>query len=295
MKLGIALGGGGAKGLAHIGVLEVLEENGIKPQCVAGTSIGSVVGAIYCLNGSAKGLREKAGKMIQSDEFKNFRVEEFYTEDKSVFERFKKELFEKFYFGRLLFKRSHIKTEVTKKLFADLFGNKAFNNCKIKFSCNALDIQSGEEVTFTQGLIADAVWASCAIPGIIPPFVQENRIFVDGGVIDNIPVAPVKKMGATIVLAVYLGGRPRFKGVPDTGFRINQRALSFMKYHLDQRVLSLADVIINPEVDQFHWADFSSIDVLIQKGREATARKLREVKSTLTFWYRLSKILSMKS
>lgn len=294
MKLGIALGGGGAKGLAHIGVLEVLEEHGIQPHCVVGTSVGSVVGAIYCLHGSARGLREKAAEMIQSKEFKNLNVDEFYTEDESVFERFKKELFEKFYFGRLLFKKSHIKTEVTKKLFSDLFGDVAFHDLKINFSCNALDVQSGDEVLFTHGSIADAVWASCAIPGIFPPFVKDERIFVDGGVIDNIPVEPVKKMGATTVVAVYLGGRPQFKGIPDTGFRINQRALSFMKYHLDRRVLALADVIINPEVVQFHWADFSPIEVLIKEGREAAEKKLTEIRSTQSLWYRLKKILSTK-
>ncbi|UCG91280.1 MAG: patatin-like phospholipase family protein [candidate division WOR-3 bacterium] len=295
MKLGIALGGGGAKGLAHIGVLEVLEEHGIQPHYVVGTSIGSVVGALYCLHGSSRGLRDRAAEMIQSKEFKNLNVAEFYTEDESTLRRFKKELFEKFYFGRLLFKKSHIKTNVTKKLFSDLFGDTTFHDLEIKFSCNALDIQSGEEVVFTHGSLADAVWASCAIPGIFPPFIKDERIFVDGGVIDNIPVDPVKTMGATAVVAVYLGGRPQFEGIPDTGFRINQRALSFMKYHLDQRVLSLADVIINPDVAQFHWADFSPYEVLIQEGREAAAKKLKEIRLTQSFWYRLKKTLSTKS
>jgi len=288
------LGGGGAKGLAHIGVLEVLEEHHIKPTFVAGTSIGSIVGALYCLSGSAKNLRETARIMIQSEEFKNLGLDKFYTETENVFERFKREVFEKFYFGALLFKKSHSKIEAARKLYSDLFGDKNFEDCKMGFACNALDIQSGDEIVFQSGPIADAVWASCAIPGIFPPFVKEDRIFVDGSVVDNIPIKPVKKIGARKVLAVYLGHRPQFHGEPDTGFRINQRSFSFMKYHFDQYLLLLADVVINPDVSAFHWADFSALDALIEQGRCATVNNISKIQSILSFWYRLKKNIVSK-
>ncbi|MBA7478938.1 hypothetical protein ES704_03368 [subsurface metagenome] len=292
MNFGIALGGGGAKGLAHIGVLEVLEENGIKPKFVAGTSIGSIIGAIYCLDGSAKNLKEKAKQMIQSEEFKNFGLDEFYTDDDdNIFERFKKEVFEKFYIGRLFFKKSHIKTEAAKKLFEDLFSNKTFCDFKIPFSCNALDIQSGEEIIFTKGPINEAVWASCAIPGIFPPFGKGEKTLVDGGVIDNIPVEIVKNLGAKIVLASYLGERPEFSEEPDTGFRINQRAQSFVRYYLDQKILDLADLVLTPDISKFHWADFSPIEELVQVGRDAVLKNLKEIKSITSFWYRVKKKL----
>jgi len=279
MNLGIALGGGGAKGLAHIGVLEVLEEYGIKPTHVAGTSIGSVVGAIYCLQGSTKGLRNSANQMIASEEFKNLELDKFYTNAENIFERFRNELFEKFFIGSLLFRKSHTKRDATEKMFGDILGKEQFKDCIIRFTCNALDIQSGEEVVFTRGLLADAVWASCAIPGIFPPFVQGGRVMVDGGVIDNIPVGPVRGIGAKKVLAVYLSKRPVFGGTPNTGFQINQRAYAFMKYHLDQRVLSRADLVIKPDVAGFHWADFSSIDALIERGRAAAINSIDSIKS----------------
>ncbi len=285
------MGGGGAKGLAHIGVLEVLEENGIRPKFVAGTSIGSIIGAIYCLNGSANGLKQKAQQMIQSEEFKNLELNKFYTDTENVFERFKREVFEKFYFGALLFKKSHSKITATTKLYADLFGNKTFEDCRIAFTCNALDIQSGDEIIFTSGPLADAVWASCAIPGIFPPFVKDNRILVDGGVIDNIPVEPIKKIGAKLVLTVYLGSRPKFRGEPDTGFRINQRAQSFVRYYLDQKILALSDCVIAPDIHKFHWADFSPIEELVQAGRTEAEKNLKKIKSTISFWYRLKKLL----
>jgi NTE family protein len=291
MNFGLALGGGGAKGLAHIGVLEVLEEHRLNPTCVAGTSIGSIVGALYCLSGSAKNLRETAHTMIQSEEFKNLGLDKFYTETENVFERFKREVFEKFYLGALLFKKSDSKIEAARKLYRDLFGDKKFKDCKIRFTCNALDIQSGDEIIFKSGSIAEAVWASCAIPGIFPPFVKKDRIFVDGGVVDNIPITPVKEIGAKTVLAVYLGHRPQFHGEPNTGFRINQRSLSFMKYYFDQHILALADVVINPDVSAFHWADFSALDELVIQGRKTTTTHIKKVKSILSPWYSIKKML----
>jgi NTE family protein len=291
MNLGIALGGGGAKGLAHIGVLEVLEENNIRPSYIAGASIGSVVGAIYCLQGSARGLRARAKQMIVSEEFRNLELDKFYAGAENIFERFKNELFEKFFLGSLLFRKSHTKYDATKKIFRDMFGVKKLEDCVLRFTCNALDIRSGEEVTFTKGSMADAVWASCAIPGIFPPFVQGPRIYVDGGVIDNIPIEPVRSIGAKTVLAVYLSKRPRYDGIPNTGFQINQRSYSFMKYHLDQRVLKQADFVIKPDVSGFHWADFHSIDALIERGRSAAMKNIHAIKRINARRYRIERFL----
>ena len=291
MSFGIALGGGGAKGLAHIGILEVLDEHAIRPEYVAGTSIGAIVGALYSLKGRAEGLRDQARTMIASEEFKNLELDKFYTSEKNIFERFRHELFEKFYLGSLLFKRSHSKYDATRKIFRDMFGGSSFDDCHIGFSCNALDIQSGEEVVFERGSLADAVWASCAIPGIFPPFVQAQRLLVDGGVIDNIPVEPLLNMGAGSVLAVYLNQRPEFQGEPNTGFQINQRSYLFMKYHLDHRILSKADLAVMPDVHDFHWADFNSLDELVERGRRAALENIDGIRSLRGFRYKIKKTL----
>lgn len=290
MSFGIALGGGGARGLAHIGVLEVLEEHGIRPRCVAGTSIGAVVGALYCLQGSAHGLREKAGQMISSDEFSDLKLDKFYTRSDNIIARFRHDLFEKFYLGSLLFKRSHSQYEATRRIFANMLGQKTFDDCAIGFVCNALDIQSGEEVVFRRGPLAEAVWASCAIPGIFPPCAQGERLLVDGGVIDNIPIDPARRIGAASVLAVYLNKRPVFSGKPSTGYHINQRSLAFMKYHLDQSALDAADLILEPAVSEFHWADFNSIDELVELGREAAHTKIGAIKAIVGYRYRFMKL-----
>jgi NTE family protein len=289
MNLGIALGGGGAKGFAHIGVLEALEEIGIKPGFVAGTSIGAIIGAIYSLNGNARILREVANNILESKEFKDLGIDKFYTQGINKFETFKKKLFEKYYLGTLIFKRSVLKIESTERLFKKLFGDKTFNDLKIPFVCNSLDILSGEEFIFTSGPLWKAVWASCAIPGIFPPFVEDKRILIDGGTINNIPIEPLIRIGAKSIIAVYLGDRPRFEKEPETGFLITQRAYSFMRYHLDNRILSLADCIIKPDLKDYHWADFSEIDWLIQRGTEAVYKQMKDIKKVTTFWYRVKK------
>jgi NTE family protein len=289
MNLGIALGGGGAKGLAHVGFLEVLEEHGMKPYCIAGTSIGSVVGALYCLQGTARGLRQRAKSMVASEEFKNLELEKFYSNSNGFFERFRHDLFEKFYLGSLLFKRSHSKYDATRRIFQGTFGDRRFRDCAVNFACNALDIQSGAEVVFRNGPLAEAVWASCAIPGIFPPFIRGKQILVDGGVIDNIPIEPVQNMGAGSVIAVYLSMRPQFEGEPLTGFQINQRSYLFMKYHLDQRILDTADLVVKPDVRDFHWADFNSIEELVERGREAAIRNIAKIKSVSSLRSRFRK------
>lgn len=294
MRLGIALGGGGARGLAHIGVLEVLEAHGIRPKYVAGTSMGAVVGAIYCLEGSAAGLRERARQMVSSAEFQDLKLDKFYTRADNVLARFRHELFEKFYLGALLYKRSHSQPDATNRIFHDLFGARTFDDCAIRFVCNALDIQSGDEVVFRHGPLAGAVWASCAIPGIFPPCARDGRLLVDGGVVDSIPIGPVRAVGATSVLAVYLSKRPDFPGEPSTGYQINQRSLAFMKYHLDQNALAGADLILEPDVHAFHWADFKSLDALAELGRRAAESRLGAIRAISRDRYRFLKLLGKR-
>lgn len=294
MRLGVALGGGGAKGLAHIGVLETLEENRIRLNYVAGTSIGAIVGAIYCLQGGAQNLREITQSIIESEEFKKLELGKFYTQGTNKFETFKKKLFEKYYYGTLLFKKSILKIEATEKLLKRIFADKTFSDLKIPFVCNSLDINSGNEVIFTSGPLYRAVWASCAIPGVFPALYNYEKILIDGGTINNIPIEPLKEIGAKVIIAVYLGDIPKFNKEPDTGFLITQRALSFMKYHLDKRILKLADCVVNPDVNEYHWADFTNLKDLIQKGREAVLQNIERIKQIAKFWYGIRKSFLQK-
>jgi NTE family protein len=228
--------------------------------------------------------------MISSGDFRDLKLDKFYTRSGSIIARFRHDLFEKYFLGSLFFKRSHSKYEATQRIFANMLGEKTFEDCVIGFVCNALDIQSGDEVVFRRGALADAVWASCAIPGIFPPAEHGRRLLVDGGVIDNIPIKPLRSIGASSVLAVYLGKRPAFPGEPATGYHINQRSLAFMKYHLDRNALAGVDLILEPAVSEYHWADFNSLDALAALGREAAEKKISEIKSMSRYRYRIMRM-----
>lgn len=286
-KFGLALSGGAARGLAHIGVLEGLQELHRLPTCVAGTSIGALVGALFCRTGTAAGLRAQAQAILNSAEFRALGLDRFYQPADTPWQRFKKDLFEKFYYGRLLFRASHLQLETTRRIFNRIFGRLTFRDLKCRFVCNALDIQTGEEIIFNDGLLADAVWASCAIPGIFHPYTDGRRLLIDGGVTNNIPIEPLQQLGRCVVLAVYLGNLPEFKELPDTGLKINLRALTLTRYRLDQRILARADVVITPAVTNYHWADFSRLEELAEIGRQTVLRDRKRIRPVTSPWYRL--------
>ena len=289
-SLGLALSGGSARGLAHIGVLEALHEIGVVPTYVSGTSIGALVGALYARSGSPLDLREQARAIIAGPEFRALNLGRFYAPASSAWQRFKKELFEKFYLGRLLFRESHLHEDKTRRIFSSIFGDLTFRDLRLSFICNALDIRTGEEILFDHGALADAVWASCAIPGIFHPRTADARVLIDGGMTNNIPVEPVRRLGARTVIAAYLGSVPYYTGPADTGFKINSRALAFTRYRLDQRILGLADAVINPDLSDFHWADFSRLDELVEIGRQAVFSARDRIRSVTSPWYRVRKL-----
>ncbi len=176
MKLGIALGAGSAKGLAHIGILQVLEEAGIKPEVVTGTSMGAVIGGFYA-SGLSLDKMEDMATSITKEEVK-----------------------------KLLPRRPSLTHLVDnhriKKLFRRVLGNQRIEALPVKFGCVATDILSGRKVHFTSGPMVDALLASSAIPGFFPAVKMKNTYLVDGGVVDPIPVELARSLGADFVVAV---------------------------------------------------------------------------------------------
>jgi len=250
-KIGLALGGGAVRGAAHLGVLEVLEREGIRPDYVAGVSAGSAVGAVYCagldldeMKCMALGLRwRKLGRVTRSrlGLFDGRRIEEYLEE---------------------------------------AIGPLQFEELEIPLATVAVDIVHGELVVLKEGSVAPAVRASCAIPGIFTPVERGEQILVDGGMLNNVPVSVARDMGADYVIAVDL--------FPPTIWGTRPRNL-FEMFHLSLYALTRmahregpgADCLIVPAVGQFSLVDFSQVDALIEKGREATEAKIEQIKQDL--------------
>ncbi|MEN8154443.1 MAG: patatin-like phospholipase family protein [Acidobacteriota bacterium] len=202
-KVGLALGGGSARGWAHIGVLKALDEAGIKINYISGTSIGALVGAVYAVDGIKK-LESFAKKITW----------------KTIVS----------YVDPVLPRTGMISGKRINKLLEEYFGDKEIEDLEIPFTAISVDIQTGNEIKISSGRIVDAVRASISIPGIFTPFVLNKRFLVDGGIVNPLPVDSVMEMGADIIIAVnlnrYVTGRNnrknlivKEKGVKEKNFK----------------------------------------------------------------------------
>ncbi|MBO4323534.1 MAG: patatin-like phospholipase family protein, partial [Clostridia bacterium] len=203
-KLGLVLGSGGARGIAHVGFLQALDENGIKPGCIAGCSMGSVVGGLY-----SKGMKPEemlsVVKKLKPTDVIDLSVSGFLA-------------------------KSILKTEKMKKLLEKLFGGVKFKDLKTQFSCNAFDIVGGEPVWFNKKNcpdleVSEAVRASSSIPIVFQPLeTPDKKILIDGGVRIRMPIEAVKTMGADVIVGVDVLGKLREtfkdKNIIDRSLRI---------------------------------------------------------------------------
>ena len=293
MKIGLALGGGSSKGLAHIGVLEVLEEENIPIDLICGTSIGAVVGGLYSLNPDVSLLKKKAEEVLSSDSFKEIGFSIFSNDKKSnLFERITTFIKEKYSYGRALFRPFIVDGEKIERLLEEIFNEKRFEDTKISFSVTAIDIVTGNDIIINSGPIIAGVSASIAMPGLFPYIKKDNYLLVDGGATQDIPVMALKKMGADIVIASNVSSPPEPRSNFRTGLEINFRVDEIAKHRLIERELDEADIVIAPNLRDLHWADYRKIALCIQRGREATRKVLPEIKrkTRKTIFHRLKEM-----
>lgn len=252
-KVGLVLSGGSVRGAAHLGVLEVLEREGIRPDCVVGVSAGSVVGAVYC-----------AG--LDLDEIKRL----------ALGLQWKK-------LGRVTRPRlGFLDGTRLEAYLAEIIGHLRFEELEIPFAAVAVDIVRGELVVLKEGPVALAVRASCALPGVFTPVERGEQMLVDGGVLNNLPVSVVRDMGADYVIAVDLlpptiwGSRPQ-----------NLFEMFYLSFYTLLRAAhseaAEADCLIVPAIGEFNWVDFSQAEALIEKGRQAAEAKIEQIKQELEF------------
>lgn len=242
-RIGIALGGGFARGLAHIGVLKVLEENGIPIDFVAGTSVGSVVGAGYCSGVSPKELEEIA-RLVRFRDFARWTLSRlgFASNDRMAH-----------------FLQSFLKV-------------RTFEELRIPLAVSATDFATGEAVVLRSGPLVDAVRASCAYPGMFLPVNVNGRLLVDGMLAHPVPTVPVREMGGERVLAVYLSAHWVNLNGPRHIFDVIGQCFSIAQQRMCQIWQPSADLIIQPDVRGVSYDAFDRAAELIACG-EAAARQ----------------------
>ena len=247
--IGVALGGGFARGIAHIGVLKVLEEEGIPIRMIAGTSVGALIGAAYCSGLTIAELEEVAHR-VSFTTFARWTLSRcgFATTDRMV-------------------------TFLTRTLKV-----KTFEELRIPLGVTATDFNTGEAVVFNKGSIIDPVRASCSYPGMFLPVMIRGRWLVDGMLSHPVPSRPLREMGAERVLAVHLRGQWSKTTAPRHLFDVIGQSFAIAQDRMSPVWRSAADLVIEPDVAGYDYDDFKRADELMRVGELAMRRALPEVR-----------------
>ncbi len=279
-KIGVALSGGGAKGIAHVGVLKVLEEAGIYPDVITGTSMGSIVGGLYAIGYSSKELEDMANTLEWSAYFSDTYERSYRTiEEKETVER---------YIFSFPFENRKIKLPngfvdgqklsiLLSKLTMKVHGIDSFDDFQIPFRCIGTDLETGKAVVFDRGSLANAIRASISIPSVFEPKEINDRLIVDGGLSRNLPVQDAFDLGADIVIAVDVGALLYKKEELNSIINVLDQTSSFQIAKFNQQQLNLANVVIRPDISAFSALVFDQPDSLILAGETAARKMLPEI------------------
>lgn len=278
----IALGGGGARGLAHAGVFQVLETLSIPVAGVAGTSAGAVLGAMWLTLGSADAVISRWRDFLASDfpdSLPDIRLADTVSTRDSLLLHYARRLRRGAAVIMALDRRGLVKAEELREAIAFLVPDVAIEDLPTAFCAVATDFRTGAPVCLRRGSLIDAVAASSAIPGVLPPHPIGGQWLVDGGVVAEVPVRAARTLGHGPVIAVDVGEsihdeEPETITVP----RAVLRAGIMTARALREKQLAGADLVLRPQVGELHWSDFRQLDEAVEAGSRAAGRAGRRLR-----------------
>ena len=283
-QLGLTLSGGGAKGLAHIGVLKVLEEHGIAPDYVTGTSMGSIVGGLYSIGYTPAELEHLATTTNWNDYFNDGYSRNYLPID----ERSKADRYQLSFAldnGKLVIPRGliggrKILTLLT-GLTACVHNQESFDKFYHPFRCVATDLETGEAYVFDEGPLRKGIRASMSIPSAFDPLNYDDRLLVDGLLARNLPVEDAKNMGADIVIAVDVGDPLYPREELTSVLRVLEQTSSYVMVESTERQRGLANQIIDPDLSDYSTLSYDAADALIARGEQAARAALPAIQEYL--------------
>ena len=290
-RLGLALGGGAARGLAHLGVLAVLEEEGIPVDGVAGTSIGSLVGGVWAVTGSAHGAIDRIVGFLESDDYRAGEIEFLAgdTGDVGWTERASALIRKGIVYGWGLFREAFVSEEAWRHNLEHLVPDVPIESLPVPYVAVATDLRAGLPAWFTGGSLREAVAASSAVPGLAPPVPADGVFLVDGGPAEKVPVRAACSLPVDVVLAVDVA--EDFDPDPSLrrGTEILSRAQEVAERLQRAALVAPADVVIRPDATDVHWLDFRGAFPAIERGAVALREALPELRRALARarWRRL--------
>ncbi|MGN0858534.1 MAG: patatin-like phospholipase family protein [Stenotrophomonas sp.] len=251
VKIGVALGGGAAKGFAHIGVIKMLEANGFEPVVISGTSAGSVVGALYASGMNAFQMQEKAVALDQAS-IRDVR----------------------------LFSGGLIQGQKLQDYVNEQVAGRNLQQLRKPLAVVATRLEDGHRTVFTRGNVGQAVRASSSIPGVFEPVAISGKTYVDGGVVSPVPVDAARQLGAEVVIAVDISSRASGQR-PDGLLGTVNQSIAIMGQRLGEQELARADVIIRPQVLDIGAADFAQRGRAIVEGEKAAQAAMPQIRAAV--------------
>ncbi|MCF7793696.1 MAG: patatin-like phospholipase family protein [Candidatus Cloacimonetes bacterium] len=282
LKIGLVLSGGGARGIAHVGVLKVLQEAGLEFDYITGTSMGSIVGGLHAIGYSADELED----LLNGIDWDEILLDKIARSSISLEEKGDREK----YVGSFPIQNRKITLPVgvvsgqqvqalLTKLCLSVHHIEDFDNLPIPFRCIATDVEFGKVVVLKSGFLPDAIRASMSIPSLFAPIEIEGQLLVDGGIFENFPVQDCQDMGADIIVGVDVGTPLYSKKELNSLVRIMNQAIAFQGVESVQEARNLCDILIEPEVDDYSIMDFDQAEKLMELGEEAGRKMVPEIQA----------------
>ncbi|MCK9418510.1 MAG: patatin-like phospholipase family protein [Nitrospirae bacterium] len=285
-KICLALGGGAARGLAHLGVLKVFEDAKVPVHMIAGTSLGAMMGGLYATKPDASYWMGRVEQFLHSFVSRKTRLEfirkleQPNNHNRGFFSDMSFLIRKGYFWGVTATQSAFIAEQEYRDLIYPLIPDIPVEQTAIPFACVATDIRNGKRVMYTKGSLRTAISASCALPGIFPPVKDNGMLLVDGGWVERVPVLCAREMGADIVIAVDVSSDVALFE-EKSGLDIVLRADAVTRIYLNQILAREADVVIHPAVGDTHWADFSKPKELFKQGETAALEKLISVRTVI--------------
>ncbi len=294
-KVGLVLGGGGARGLAHIGIIKKLVEYQIPIHVITGASMGAIVGAAFAYDRNINRVESDFREFILGPNFQSLKGRLTDLNKVNQPEHFIR------FVSNVVRRRIVINLAANRKSLIDarrlefainrLIPEGRIEDLKTPFACSALDLKSGNEIIFTRGDVRKALKASASIPGYLPPCEENGQMLVDGAVIDNFPIRAARMLGADFILACNVSPALKYTEQLENVIDIFIRAHHATVQRLNHLLMETSDFLLTPELGDLSWTEFEKIDTFVKLGEKVVEENIERLKRALQKYDKFSQRL----
>lgn len=280
-KIGLVLSGGGAKGFAHIGVLKVLDEEKVPVDYIVGTSMGSIIGAFYAMGYTGKEIEE----IVLNKEWINYFNDSILREEELIENKIDRDKY-MFSFSmkdwKVQLPKGVVKGQridsILSELYLDTKDIKDFSKLPIPFACVATDVETGKEVILDKGYLSDAIRASMSLPSILEPVELDDKLLIDGGVVNNFPATVAIDMGANYLIGVDIGAKLKKKDEINSFIDILNQTSSYKKAEANNDAREKTDLLFLPNMNDYELLSFDKAKQIIGEGERVAREQLDKIK-----------------